>query len=386
MNNDDILTSLMRDLNDLQDDIKTNSTAIVMLDEMEDTKSNISDNKDNNDDDDTVVKKKRRRNMCSHCHIEMVNFDALWRTCPKCKAMIKIHGHDMENCDSMSSYNSIADSSVPARIIGNGMVKTGLNRCLLQSSVDSRKQRRSKILTGISQIIFGSGINIPAIYLEMAVDAYCDINKRSAESNVKFVYRGAGQRSMLAGFVEHICLSHSIRIPTAMLAKAFEITETDISKAKGRISNLVDRGLARIEKVDDKCKITLQSFISKLKVDQKYVPFLHSLILRAENKNLHLLESTTEKTKCAGAIYLLTTCIKDLAAKSITPEKIKSRCGVTIPTFTKYYNLLMAHKTALKKVFKKSSIPMPLKWKPKVQVRVQEPKSDYTSSESDEES
>ncbi len=365
---DEILKSLMQDLTILRDDLThtviTNEehNEKVMLDDIDDIPTDYTDTAN------AETRKRKRRNVCKDCNVELSMVDSLWRKCPKCNAMTKIIGNALENCDSINSYNSMADSSVPGRLRGSGFIRAGLNRCLMQSSVDSRKQRRSKIIESIASIAFRNNTSIPQNYIDEAVSAYCDIARRaSAVSGVKFVYRGTGQRSMLAVLVDQVCIENKIRIFTADLGKAFDVSESDLSKARRRIRNLADRGLVQIGKIENQYEVTLLTFTNALKLDNKYVPFLSALIKRAEDKNLHLLESTTEKTKCAGAIYLLTTCIYELY-KTISPERIATKCKVTIPTFSKYYNLLTKHRVILKKIFKKHHIPMPASWKPSVVV------------------
>lgn len=357
-NDDDILKSLMQDLESLHDDLGSTKIALqddrVLMEEIENDSVQICT--------ETEQRKRKRRNICEECNVELSAIDGLWRKCPSCGSMSKIIGNDMENCDSIRSYNSMTDSSVPARIRGTGLVKAGLNKCFMRSSVDSRKQRRSKIIENIARIAFNNNSSIPQIHIEEAVNSYCDIARRAAAiSGEKYVYRGTGQRGMLAIFVEQVCLDHDIRLFNHDLIKAFDVSESDLSKARRRMRNLSERGLIYMNKIENKCEITLKSFMKDLRLDKKYVPFLYAIINRAEEKKIHILESTTEKTKCAGVIYLLTTCIYELYL-STSQERISAKCGVSIPTFMKYYNLLIKHKPALKHTFKKNKIPMPAIW------------------------
>jgi hypothetical protein len=337
-------------------------------------------------------KNRKKRITCEDCDEELEKLDALWRRCPKCDNRTKIHSSDMENCDSMSNYNSMTDGSMPARIKGAGIHKSHLNRYLMQSA-DSTKQRRTKIIEGLRNILFRTSVDIPIIHLERATDIYCDIAKRTvAISGTKYVYRAAVQKSILAVLTNSVLQENNLRIPDNKLCIAFDVTEPDLSKAKRKVCSLRDRGLIAWEDNKESCKITLSHFIKLLKLDEKYIDFLYTLIKRAESKNLHLIESTTERTKCAGSIYMLTACVRDIN-RSLTSERIAKKCGVTVATFVKYYRLLLGHPFALKKIFKKYRVPMPAIWKEKIHGYAEsesvesepEPESE-SESESDEDS
>jgi transcription initiation factor TFIIIB Brf1 subunit/transcription initiation factor TFIIB len=345
---DDILKELMRELDEVQ--LQVGAPTFIEDYEPEEEQPTIS-----------RKKKTSHKNLCKDCDVELVNVDDLWRKCPKCGGRIKIFGGSTDHRDFSNQYNSISNAVVPAKVSGRG---SGIKKVFMSTSVDTTSQRKIKIMQGLSSIAFKKGVSIPPVYISEAIVRYCGIKEKALlkDKKASCVFRGTGQRGILAVFTEQVCLENKMRIFPTDLAKAFDIDETQLSRAKRRVSNLVELGYAQSTVVEDKCRVTLAKFIKSLKIDEKYIDFLYALIQRAEQKNLHILVSSAEKTKCAGAIYILTHCDKEIYAK-VKDRKIVRHCGVTIPTFMKYFNLLFNNKQALKKVFKKFRVPMPAKWK-----------------------
>lgn len=343
----DILDSLLSDLNEIKADLD-NIHKTLTLDDLDEVPQPVEQS--------PRGKRPKKKFLCPSCNTKLTYIaDQSRRKCEKCAYASKIMSS--EAGDSLQSYNNISESSVLARVQGTGILKAGINRQVLQSS-DTKKYRQSKILEQVIHDLGNSSLSIPRIYLEVAVHKYCQISQLSS---VRLVFRGDGLRSMLAGFISFVCIDNDMSVSNEDLAKAFAISEKAITRARRIIYSLNERGLTDVVSHHRKLDIYLKKACSSLKIPDEYCTFLIALIKRAEDKNLHLIESTVEKTRCAGAICMLLGCVKSLYDR-ISLTKVEKKCKVTIPTFMKYYDLLMQHKPALKKVFKAHKIPMPKKW------------------------
>lgn len=344
----DILDGLLSELDDLKTDI-TDIRALT-LDDLD-----VHDSPHELLDHDRIRPKKKF--LCPRCEKKLIYIhDQGRRKCVSCAYSSKIISGEMG--DSMNGYNNISGSSVVMRVQGSGLMKSSISRQVLQSS-DTKKYRQSKILESVVRTLSNSSLSIPKVFLEEAVEKYCHISQLSS---VRLVFRGDGLKSMLAGFISFVCLDNDLNVSNQSLASAFSIAEKAITKARRIIYSLNERGLTNVVNNNKKLDLYIKASCASLKIPEEYCPFLVALIKKAEQKNLHLLESTVEKTRCAGAICMLISCVKVLHQR-ISLEKIQRKCKVTIPTFMKYYKLLLAHKLALRNVFKQYKIPKPLRWK-----------------------
>jgi len=177
-----------------------------------------------------------------------------------------------------------------------------------------------------------------------------------------YVFRKNGKKAVMSACLYYTCIMNNVTRSPKNIASIMNIDEKTWSKGDKILQELNEENIIDIPVNYNPLKDYIKRFLSALHINEQYEQFIYDLILRAEEKNLHVYNESRTSTKCVGAIYLLVSRVKSL--RYIKKNDISKECGnISKNTFYKYYQLLYNNHKYIKKTFKKHRIPMPLKWK-----------------------
>ncbi len=177
----------------------------------------------------------------------------------------------------------------------------------------------------------------------------------------KYVFRGNGKKGIIGMcifYAGYMC--GSTRTPR-QIAELLHINESFLSDADRKLQAMNEKEIIEIPTVLNPSADFIRDYFEFLGIPTKYMQFVIDLIDRAEKKNLHIVYDSRNTTKCAGAVYMLTSRIPNL--RHIDKTAIYDCTKISKSTFTKYYTLLYENHRLIKKVFKYHRIPMPNAWR-----------------------
>ncbi len=293
--------------------------------------------------DITDINKKSNVYDCEVCGYRLRNLDE-GSICDKCGLISQVH---------------ISDTQVSTDLEVEGMklsVKNGLNsQKLIYQPGSNNIQSSNNKLKNEWKFSLENTI-IPKQILESGSNMAMEIKGIGTNK------RGDQKKGLYAAIISTIASTSGYALAPEETAELMKIKKSHQSNGYKIIRELVEIG--KIQKFNLTNCITEFTcrFLKILDIPQHYSKFIVELISRAEQKKLYVIHECCSTTKCAGAIYMLVTRVKEL--RHITKEDIQKKLKISITTFKKYYTLILCNYYLLfKVVFKRHKIPMPKIWK-----------------------
>jgi transcription initiation factor TFIIIB Brf1 subunit/transcription initiation factor TFIIB len=291
--------------------------------------------------------------------------------CPKCKVEGKLTGGGVfcESCGleremvdnnqqfcfaTEKDHNTSLNSFISFNIVGKNSYayqRSFLKTCANYSSFRRNNNRKDLYNYNYQH----EGKKIPKNAIKLAIELFSKIKENN------YVFRGNGKKGVLGACLFYACVMNQITKTPREIASVMEIEDRFLSQGDRIVQELNEKGIIEIPTILRPLKDYLDQFFPALSIPLSYKTFVVDIIERAEKKNIHIQNDSRTTTKCIGAIYLLTTRIKNL--NHITKDLIVKECSISKSTFIRYFNLLTINHAIIKKVFKKHKIPMPNYWR-----------------------
>lgn len=293
---------------------------------------------------------------CPNCKVKMKTSEGLL-CCSKCghsKTTVE-YVEGLYNANLDKTHNVSRDSYMSFKLVGKDSYR--YQRSLLKTCSDYKSYSKSNNKKDLRNCIFQyEGKKIPKDAQDLAIDLFTKIKEAG------YVYRGNGKKGVLGACLFYACVMKGITKTPREIAAIMNIEERFLSSGDRELQELNEKGIISIPTHFDPLPDYIAQYFPALKIPEKYSKFIIDLIDRAERRNIHIRNDSRTTTKCVGAIYLLTTRVKELS--HITKDDIVTECSkISKSTFIRYYNLLMSNAKKIKHVFKKHRIPMPVEWK-----------------------
>jgi transcription initiation factor TFIIIB Brf1 subunit/transcription initiation factor TFIIB len=238
-------------------------------------------------------------------------------------------------------------------MIGKGSY--GYNRSLLKSCADYSRYRKMTTLREMHNWNSQSTSNqLPKNVINEANNMFALIKDHG------YVFRKDVKKGVQGACLYYTCHQNGISKTPFEIAKIVGIAEKFLSSGDRILSDLNERGIIQIPKID-----SIPSYINRyfelLNIPVKYKQFVLDIIEQADNDKLHVLYDSKNNTKCIGAIYMLIERVIKLR-KTISKELIEKECGISKTTFIKYYVMLCKYYRRFVFIFIKHKIPMKSQW------------------------
>lgn len=289
---------------------------------------------------------------CLSCNVEAIEdiIQSRRLICPKCGMEIQNINDDEVNYYTSLHYNTMQLDSVSTKIEGKNSYAH--NKSLRGTCSDYNAWNSKKAIKHLNKCSYESETDkIPPCINEIVVKEFEKIRKRKT-------FRGPVQIGIKAVLAYYICPTENIIRKPSEMAKLHGILERDLSRADSIVREFIEEGVIDIP-VNQNNHITfVERYTRLLKIDDRWKSFILDILERAEKKHLYANKSPKLSTKCVGTIYLVINSIPSLK-KRISKDDIVSKCNISKTTFINQYQLLLANKKKLKKVFKKYGIEFP---------------------------
>lgn len=294
--------------------------------------------------------------------------------CGECGMEDTILGDEIEEINGISlsgmvGYNTSSDSATPIKISGPN--EKHLQKQLQYRTSEYCKTQYRDTMTQLTNIVKKyNKYTIPINIVKNAGDLYYQIQSLGE------IKRGDVRKGIMAACLLRICDKNGISRKRSMIVDMFSIQPSDLSNGEKLLDKLCSDG-----KIDKSLYIPkgdleilriegfLNQYFIKLKLpmpstSQNYFGFVKQLV-RFTIK-FKIAENSIPSSKCAGAIYTLSTRCKEL---NISMAIISKTCEISASTFKRYYiivqNLLETDderkkrlKNKLRHLFHKFNIPI----------------------------
>jgi len=294
-------------------------------------------------DDDNQVE--RRRPYCDKCQQDMAKYEQDYR-CESCGYMEPIHGDETDEAreyyshggsnrsgnSSMGSYNTSDRSAAPLRIVGKNAY--ALQRRLISNSSSYKVQQRKATEDELLKVMYAIDDNqIPKDVVLDAAALYYELQQHE-------IRRGDVRKGTLAACLYRKCREHGIDRKPKKIAEMFEIDQNDLSGGEKILDKLAAKNLINVPKsqmyfdVNDRVSSFTDRYFEDLEIPRdhpEYKSFVTDLIRFTCEK--HVAESSIISSKCAGAIFILTSRRSEL---DITKERIQQACNISKSTFIRF--------------------------------------------------
>lgn len=294
--------------------------------------------------------------ICSKCQITCIIKDGQL-VCGTCGEIIGV----CENVEQYSistdkGHNTSNNSFMSFNIIGKNAYC--YQRSFLKTCADYTSYRKNNNKKDMYNHAYQyDGKKPPKDVIKIAVEIFSKIK------DAGYVFRGKKKKGVQGACLFYACVIKGLTKPPREIASIMGIEERFLSHGDRILQDLNERGVISIPTILRPMKDYINQYFPALNIDDKYKDFVMAIIDRAEKKNIHIKNDSRTTTKVIGAIYLLVTRIPEL--RKITKEKIVKECNISKSTFIRYFNLLNANHTLLKKTFKRYRIPIDTKYRPK---------------------
>ncbi len=278
-----------------------------------------------------------------------------------CNACGEEYGKSTTVTEDDYSTSAITDCNVNSngfiafKMKGKGSY--GCQKSLLISSANYGKYSKMTAIKDIINLdIHSEKHHIPKNVIRHAIEMFDTIK------NHGYVFRNGGKKGVQSACLYYACYAFGIIKTPSEIAQFYGIDEEFHSAGDRILHDLNEKGIISIPTKIKPISQYVDRYMELLGIPTQYKNFIIDLIDRAEKKSLHIRHDSKNNTKSVGAIYMLITRIAKLR-NSISQEKIEQECGISKATFLRYYEMLDNNYKKLKKVFKRHSIPMPVKWR-----------------------
>lgn len=289
-------------------------------------------------------------NSCIKCDIPFsVNEGGMF--CKACGFIKEQMSHSLGD-----AVDSVEDnSSMSFKIVGKNCYN--LNRSFYKTCSIYTKFSKHINRKDLHNFVYQyEGRKIPKNVVELAIELFSSIKEAG------YVFRGNGKKGVMGSCLFYACVILGVTKTPREIASIMKIEERFLSSGDRVIQQLNEMKIINIPTQFNPLEHYIHQYFPALNIPIKYKPFIMDLIERSEKFNIHIKCDSRMTTKCVGAIYLLTTRVKEL--NHITKEDIVKECSkISRSTFLRYYTLLVDNYPKLKYVFKKHGIRMPKEWK-----------------------
>jgi len=318
-------------------------------------------------DMDVIMRETKSYNLCPKCNINTQVSEGVI-CCSKCGytkiVMNHISTHYSASLDK--DHNTAKNSFMSFKVVGKNCY--GYQRSLLKTCSNYKAFSKNTNKKDLHNFVFQyEGKKIPKNVIDLAIELFSKIK------DAGYVFRGNGKRGVMGACLFYACVMKGITKTPREIAAIMKIEERFLSSGDRVLQELNELKVIEIPTNFDPLLHYIHQYFPALNIPDKYEQFIMDIIQRAERKNIHIRNDSRMTTKCVGAIYLLTTRVKEL--NHITKEDIVRECSkISKSTFLRYFNLLNTNQKKIRHVFKRHGLKMPLEWKegyePKKTVKV----------------
>ena len=248
---------------------------------------------------------------------------------------------------STTNYNTNNTFYMPIKCVGP--LSHTIQKCIRNNTSEYRIIQENNIKNKILHFNYNCDkINIPHNFITAAIDQYKKIR------NNKRVYRGDILNGIICGLIYYECLKESNAVNPKDIANWAGISETNMSKGDKIIKILQGDGIITLHENENMDYDFIKSYLIKLNIDQRYLPFLYELL---QTINMYKLCNINSRiiTKTAGLMYLIVRC-ENL---NVAADEIVNECVICASTFKTYYTNLLKHKDIITPVFEKYEMSFP---------------------------
>lgn len=320
----------------------------------------------------------QKEDLCIDCNIKMKIVDGAV-ICDGCGLKREVNDDycaDNYNMSVDANYNSGTTTSVPFTFSGRKSYKykKTILKCCSDASTSSFQLIKKDILNRIN-IYNGNKppMNVQLLCVELyykikeSDKSYLDIINRDASVETKkkrLVFRGNGKWGIIASCLYYACIKEGLSRTPREISDIIGVDENYQTKGNKRLHEFYELGIIDIP-IDAKIiNDYISRFFPLLEIPDVYKQFIVDLIDRIDQKYLNINNEKRVSIKCVAAIYILCTRVPELS--HITKEIICRECKLlSFAAILKHCHALYSNFKALKKVFKKHAIPMPVEWKNK---------------------
>lgn len=327
---------------------------------------------------DKIGKKKNDHTICDSCNVSKIREDESLLVCPECGEETRIITSGNKYCLSINNdHNTLSSSYMPVKISGKSKNRYYYNRSLLKTGSNYTKFRKMVSLREFMDYIYNDN-RLPKNVIILANNIFDKVKSDRS------IFRSSGKRGIHAACLYYACHSQGITKTPQVLASIVGVPDKFISNGFKTLQEKAEAGLIEIPSFINPIRNYVNQYFESLNMsnylvrksksgkveilDQDvqnrlntYKEFIVSLINKAEQKNVHVMNDSKMTTKVVGALWMLTRRIKEF--REISKDELHKACGTSKSTFTRYYKLLYDNNLKLRKPFKKYRIPMPYKWK-----------------------
>ena len=321
--------------------------------------------------------------ICNDCKGEMY-YSTRGLECNKCGRIDETEEESEKNtsAEAIYEYNTSDTSAVPVRISGpnNYMFQKNL---VSHTSNYKKMQRKTTIDQMINCVYRYKGSAPPKNIILEAAELYYSVQQHC-------IKRGDVRKGTMAACLYRVCMNNNITRKPKEISDIFCIPQGELSNGEKVLDELIASGLIKIkdreniqeateendEKIEEK---QTHAFLNRyfeclnIPVDEpgstiigrpNYKEFAIRLI--KFTKKYRIADSSILSSKCAGAIYIISTRRKELQLKR---DQIEKECCISKSTFSRFSQAVLTVlntneekyqkvKSRLRNLFKKYQLPI----------------------------
>lgn len=309
-------------------------------------------------DDDTIERieqsnftKKSKGNKslyCAKCNQQMVIYSGLggpggtdekFYVCNTCGKMDKCFEDISDNqtqfgndaSESQISYcNTSGNSSTPVRV--KGKYSGRHDKQLISHTSDYNKTQKYTSLNEMNQILYHYNGRKPGpAFINRGAEIFYSIQQTGC------IKRGKPRRGAMAVCLNKACKEGGVEWCADDLASMFKVSVTDISRQEKAIDERMQTQkstgyVSQNWDLETTIKSIRDTNFELLELPDEYKDFIWMLVYFTVKKDIS--QTSVEKTKVAGAIYILSISCDDV---TITKDDIERECKVSKSTFMRYF-------------------------------------------------
>lgn len=297
---------------------------------------------------------------CKDCNIPMnLNINNSY-TCPNCGFIKQISTENLEYEESFKNYNVSNKSYMPIKYVGKDSYRLQQNLRNTTSRYDPIQESYiKKILNTCNSE--STDFTIPQNIIKSTIEVYKQIRTSSK------VFRGDILKGVLGSIIHYLCKKEGIIRKPKEIAKWCNISDKDLSCGDKHLRQLEFHGVITGIIVDNNSgnldEVHILSYLIRLKIDEKYLEFLTTLLDEINTKRIGKINARTS-TKITSIIYLLciTEKIKISDHDTTIEQYISDEFKISISTFKEFYNEILKKKEKLIDIFNEYNIEFPTKY------------------------
>jgi transcription initiation factor TFIIIB Brf1 subunit/transcription initiation factor TFIIB len=314
---------------------------------------------------------------CQECNLEMYK-SSMEYICENCGKIEEITGGYLDvsenGSDSISDYNTSSNSAAPVRISGPNSHQ--YQKKFISSTSNYKKQQMKNTEEQITNIIHNyEGIKVPTNVVKDSAKFYYSVQQHT-------IKRGDVRIGTMAACTYRVCKKYGLIRKPKEISDMYGIDQNEFSNGEKILDELFAKGLLKDNSEyavsnfysEDEPRIDafLGRYFEAMNIPDKYIKFTKILI--KFTIKFKIANSSIISSKCAGAIYILSTRVPEL---EISKQDVANACQISKSTFTRFskavLNLLempsddldksrktihMKLRSRLRNIFKKNNISL----------------------------